>query len=164
MSKAGCRTALLTRLHSSRMRTARLLTVSPMHCTGGGGWSWRGACLGGCLLWGACSGGVCSRGAWSWWVPGLGVPGPGGGWWYPSMHWGRPPLPVNRMTDRCKNITFATSLRTVTRMHTTQYRRKGSPWQRPPPKTDPPWTETQSGQRPPGQRTPPPCEQNPRQV
>ena len=27
---------MLTRLHSSRMRTARLLTVSPsMHCTGG---------------------------------------------------------------------------------------------------------------------------------
>ena len=43
-----------TRLHSSRMHTAQLLTVSPnMHCTGGG------ACSGGCL------------------VPG-GVPGPGG--------------------------------------------------------------------------------------
>ena len=52
-----------TRLHSSRMHTARLLTVSPsLHCTGGGlvrgdvcsrgvpgpG----GVCFGGCLLWG----------------------------------------------------------------------------------------------------------------
>ena len=34
---------------------------------------------------------------------------PGG--WYPSMHWSRPP-PCGQ-TDTCKNITFATSLRTV---------------------------------------------------
>ena len=69
------------------MHTTRLLTVSPsMHCIGGGclllG---RGQLLGGCLL----LGGVC-----------LGVG------WYPSMHGGRPP-PVDRMTDTCKNITFA---------------------------------------------------------
>ena len=30
------------------------------------------------------------------------------GGWYPSMHWGRHP-PVNRMTNRCKNITLATT-------------------------------------------------------
>ena len=42
-----------TRLHSSRMHTARLLTVSPsMHCAGGV------SALGGCLLWGV----VCSWG------------------------------------------------------------------------------------------------------
>ena len=36
---------------------------------------------------------------------------PGG--WYPNMHWGRHPS-VNRMTDRCKDITLATtSLRPV---------------------------------------------------
>ena len=40
------------------------------------------------LLLGVWSRGVCPRGdAWSW-----GVPDPGGVIWYPSMHWGRPPL------------------------------------------------------------------------
>ena len=68
--------------------------------------------LGGCLFWGGCLlqgvpalGGACSRGCL---VQGVSAPR---GWWYPSMHSGRPP--VNRMTDRCKNITFATLLRTV---------------------------------------------------
>ena len=66
-----------TRLHSSRMRTARALTVSPsMLCAGGGlllggGVSEGSVCSGGCLLRGCllqgvsagiCSGGVCSRG------------------------------------------------------------------------------------------------------
>ena len=63
-------------------------------------WSWGWGCLlRGCLLTGgACLwswGGVCSRGV------------------YPSMQWGRRPWdqrqvpsPTNRMTDRCKNITF----------------------------------------------------------
>ena len=37
-----------------------------------------------------------------------GVPAPEVG--YPSMHWGRPPC---GQIDRCKKITFATSLRTV---------------------------------------------------
>ena len=33
---------------------------------------------------------------------------------HPSMHWGRHPPPVDRMTDRCKNITFPQlRLRTV---------------------------------------------------
>ena len=48
-----------TRLHSSRMRTARVLTVSPsMLC---GGYLLRGAvsALGGCLLWGCVCSGVC---------------------------------------------------------------------------------------------------------
>ena len=58
-----------TRLHSSRMRTARSLTVSPsMLCSWGVGGLVRG------LAW-SCGGG---GGAWSW-------------GWYPSMHWGRPP-------------------------------------------------------------------------
>ena len=53
--------------------------------------------------------GVCSRG-------GCLVPGgsaPGGGLWYPCMHWSRPPIWTEWLTDRCKNITLATSLRTV---------------------------------------------------
>ena len=57
--------------------------------------------LGGCLLPGVCSeGGVCFGGCLLW-------------GWYPSMHWGRHPLPPCGQTDACKNITFATSLRTV---------------------------------------------------
>ena len=61
---------------------------------------------GGCLLPGV---GVSALGGSA---PG-GVSVPGGGW-HPSMHWGRPPPPVNRMTNRCKNITLATtSLRPV---------------------------------------------------
>ena len=109
-------------------------------CCGGlllGGLLPRGVCslgvsaLGGCLLPGE---GVSALGGVLW-----GVSAPGGmsalrrcllqgvsalGVWYPSMHWGRHP-PVNRMTDRCKNITLATtSLWPVTRkyycrMHTT---------------------------------------------
>ena len=52
-----------------------------------------------------CQGGLLSRG-----VSLVGGSAHGG---YPSMHWGRP-CPVNRMTDRCKNITLATtSLRPV---------------------------------------------------
>ena len=42
-----------------------------------------------------------------------GVSAPGGGVWYPSIHWGRLPLWTEWLTDRCKIITFATSLRTV---------------------------------------------------
>ena len=62
---------LLTRLHSSRMHTVCLLTVSPsMHCAGG-------VCSGGCLV----QGGI------------------------PACTEVDPPT-MNRMTDRCKNITF----------------------------------------------------------
>ena len=104
-----------TRLHSSRMRTGHALTVSPsMLCSGGGGgcmvlgggaWSWgtHGGCM---VLGGAWSqGGMHCPGvcAWSqgWMIQGvhgprgcmvLGDASFGGGWWYPSMHWGRPPL------------------------------------------------------------------------
>ena len=49
-----------TRLHSSRMRTARALTVSPSMLCGGGGVSAPGGrCLlpGGCLLRGSAPGG-----------------------------------------------------------------------------------------------------------
>ena len=63
------------RLHSSSMHTTRLLTVSPsMHCTGGVPGS-RGS-------------------AWSLGVPALEGRGVGW-WWYPSMHWGRPPCEQN---------------------------------------------------------------------
>ena len=105
-----------TSMHSSRMRTARLLPVSPsMHCGGGcllwgcllwgcllpGGMSAPRGCLlpGGCLLlWG-----VCSRGSASGW----GV--------YPSMQWGRHLLPVDRILDTrfWKYYLAPTSLRAV---------------------------------------------------
>ena len=86
-------------MHSSRMRTARLLPVSPsMHYSG-----W-GVPAGGCTWY---RGGTWSQGCtWSWgvylvrgctWSRG-GVPA-----------WGVPAQvlpPVNRMTNRCKNITL----------------------------------------------------------
>ena len=96
---------LTTRMHSSGMRTARLLPVSPsMHCSGG------------CTCWGCVPGpGGCT--CWGvYLVPG-GVPGPGGVYLPGGCTWsggvylvggctcpGTPP--VNRMTDRCKNITL----------------------------------------------------------
>ena len=87
-----------TRLHSSRMHTARLLTVSPsMHCAGGvsalGGVPGLGdVCSGGCLVQGGSAlGGVSAPG----------VPGPGG---IPGCT--EADTPVNRMTDRCKNSTL----------------------------------------------------------
>ena len=78
---------LKTRLHSSRMRTARALTVSPsMLCAGGvppgGVLLWGGLLLGGCLL----LGGLLQGGV--------------------SQHALRQTPPVNRMTNRCKNITL----------------------------------------------------------
>ena len=69
-----------TRMHSSRMRTVRLLPVSP-----------------------SITGGVCSRGGCL--LRGCLPLVRGGDGVYPSMQWGRPP-PVDRMTDRCKNITL----------------------------------------------------------
>ena len=140
-------TKFITRMHSSRMRTGRSLTVyrsllpwgwgcllpgglcfQGVSAPGGGVCSWGGLCLWGVsasrgcvcsrggLLWGGvcswgvvCSrgcllqGGVCSGGCL---FLGLGVV---------SQHALRQtPPPVNRMTNRCKNITLATtSLRPV---------------------------------------------------
>ena len=68
-----------------------------------------GVCSGGVSAWGCALGGVCSQ----WGVCLLpGVSAPGG-----SVHAGIPHTPpVNRMTNRCKNITLATtSLRPVKR-------------------------------------------------
>ena len=72
-----------TRMHSSRMRTGRSLTVCWSLLPGGGGGSARG---GGCLLpgGGAAFGGVCSGGCL---LPEGGVVCLGGGGrGYPSMH------------------------------------------------------------------------------
>ena len=98
--------------------------------------SWGRCLLWGGLLWGVSApGGVCSGDG----VSALGGSAPGGvcsgdgvsalrgfacswglsalGAWYPSMHWGgaypHPPPHPRGQTHRCKNITFATSLRTV---------------------------------------------------
>ena len=92
----------LTRMHSSRMRTGRSLTV----------------CRGGLSL----SGGPCPGGfpagaspcPWGVSLPG-GSPCPGGVS-LPGVGFSLPetPLPVNRITHSCKNITLATtSLRPV---------------------------------------------------
>ena len=103
-----------------------MLESAPGVCSRGGGGVWSGgvwsegvwseggwvSAPGGCLFGGVCvcsgwggvwSGGcVWSGGVWSW------------GEGHPSMHWGRPPLWTEWMTDRCKNITLATtSLRPV---------------------------------------------------
>ena len=91
-------------MHSSRMRTGRALTVSRGGAAvpawrrrgglpgGGGVPAWRG----GVPAW---RGGACLEGRGC--LPGGGVPG-------------QVPPPVNRMTDRCKNITLAkTSFRPV---------------------------------------------------
>ena len=72
----------------------------------GGVWP-GGACLvpgGGCLAWGVS--GLGGGGVWSW----------GGGMSGPRGVPGQVLPPVNRMTDRCKNITLAkTSFRPVTK-------------------------------------------------
>ena len=126
--------SLITRMHSSRMRTARSLTVYCSLLPGGGGTFWGGV---------SAPGGVPGPGC----VPGLGgsVPGgcvlPGGvGVWpggvsaprghlvqggvsglgglYSSMHWGRHPPPhVDRFLDTrlWKYYLGPTSLRPVTR-------------------------------------------------
>ena len=82
---------------------------------GSGGWCLPGP--GGVSAWsqGVClvRGGVSarSRGVVSAWSR-QGLPGPGG-FWDPSMHWGRHPSPCGQ-TDTCENITLATtSLRPV---------------------------------------------------
>ena len=106
------------------MRTGRSETVCWCLLPGGGvclvrgvsDWS-GGVCL---ILGGAWSRGGGWGSAWSGgWLPGLGgLPGPGGSAWshgggIPACTEADPPA-VNRMTDRCKNITLATtSLRPV---------------------------------------------------
>ena len=100
-----------TRLHSSRMCTARLLPVSlSMHCAWGGG-----VCSGGCLP--LVQGGLLGGGACLWslgcLVRGVPASGPGGvpasGPGGVSQHaMGQTsPLWTEWLTDRCKNITFA---------------------------------------------------------
>ena len=107
-----------------------------------------GRIQGWCLVPGGslCSGGVSlPRGGFS--LPGGGLlarggSGPGGspcrgglvpGWCllrvggYPIMHWGRQPPPCGQ-TDACKNITFATSLRTVNITNTVANRRSMWLW------------------------------------
>ena len=97
----------VSRLHSSRMSTARALTVSPsMLCTGG--------CMVPGDVWSRGVHGPRGEGAWSWGVHGLGVHVPRGvhglgGYMVlegviPACTETDPP--VNRMTNRCKNITL----------------------------------------------------------
>ena len=98
-----------TRMHSSRMRTGRSLTVCWSVLAGGGVWSWGG---------GHCSGGGGSP------CPVGGGSGPRRG---VCLLWGGSPCPetppVNRITHTCKNITLATtSLWPVTRMLSSRMR------------------------------------------
>ena len=104
-------------MHSSRMRTARLLPVSPCMCTARGCTWFRGR---GCT-WSRGMYLVLEGCTWSWWgtwshggggvclVPGStwsgGVPGPGGCTWFGGVPAQVLP-PVNRMTDSCKYITL----------------------------------------------------------
>ena len=97
---------IITRMHSSRMRTvlnsSRLLGVCMLP---GGGACSRGVPAPGGLPapGGACSrGGVCSKGK--------GVPAPGEGGGISACTDSDPPC---GQTHTCKNITFTTSLQTV---------------------------------------------------
>ena len=70
-----------------------------------------GRVLPGCACsWGVCLPGVCFPG-------GVCLPGEGG---LVSQHALRENPPVNRMTDRCENITFSTSLRMLKIKHVYQ--------------------------------------------
>ena len=71
------------------MHSSRMCTVRSSSCLLGGDWS-RGSAQG--VAW--------SRDVYL-----------AGGWGIPELT--EPDTPVNRMTDRCKNITFATLLRMV---------------------------------------------------
>ena len=85
-SKLNLSDTEITRMHSSRMRTGRSLTVSRSLLPGGcllwgcvSAPGWGGLLPGGCLFpkgWCVCSGGMSALG---------GVSAPGGVW-YPSMH------------------------------------------------------------------------------
>ena len=129
-------------MHSSRMRTGRSLTIYRSLllggcllweegeggvCSGGGCLlpggvcSWgvsalEGVCSWGCLLWGVCSQGMSAPGGcllWGCLLQGVCVCSGGGVGGIPACTEADTPS-VNRMTDRCKNITLATtSLRPV---------------------------------------------------
>ena len=98
------------------MRTVRLLTVSQHALMGGipaqgGVPTWGCTCPGGCTCLGVyLPGGVSAQGGVylpKGGVPAQGVPAQGG--WGCTCPWGVPAQvlpPVNRMTDRCKNITL----------------------------------------------------------
>ena len=115
------RQRILTSMHSSKMRTARLLPVSPsMYCAAGKGGHLlrevsapRGCvcCRGVCLLpGGICSWGTaCYRRGWAACSQGVSAQGRclPRGCVYPSMHWGRHPSWTEWLTNRRKNITFA---------------------------------------------------------
>ena len=102
-----------TRLHSSRMHTAHVLTVSPsMLCAEGGvpgpgGKQGVYLVLGGVYL--VCGGGVPGPGGCTW---SGGVPGPVGCIWSEGVYLvrggvpGQELPPVDRITDACKNITL----------------------------------------------------------
>ena len=105
---------LVTRLHSSRMRTAHALTISPSMLCARGCMLLGGALSRGCIVQGVpAPGGMHgSGGCLVWGVPGL------GGRVVVSQHALRQiPPPVNRMTNRCKNITLPqTCLRAVIKL------------------------------------------------
>ena len=102
-TKANAKT---TSMHFSRMRTVRLLPVSPsMHCAGGSVCSGGNVCSGGCLLRGVCllPGGCrasAPRGGVG--VSSQGVSAPGS----VSQH-AMGQTPPRGQTDTCDNITFA---------------------------------------------------------
>ena len=91
-------------MHSGRMRAVCSSSCSGWSAPGGGGdlfqggllqeWSGPGGLLWGVSASGGSARGVCSRGS-----------APGGEVCVPQHALGQIP-PVNRMTDRCKNITF----------------------------------------------------------
>ena len=91
----NCTGACCTRMHSSRMRTGRSLTVCCSLLPGGGGLVQGGSARGGCLVRGgsAPGGGVSAP---------RGVPGPGGGAWcrggIPACTDADTPPPVDRHT------------------------------------------------------------------
>ena len=108
-----------TRMHSSIMRTGPSLTICRSLLPGEGGCLLLGAvCLlprgvsasGGCVCSGG--GGLLLGGGLLWGVSALGGVHSGGGVGIPACTEADTP-PVNRMTDRCKNITLATPLRPV---------------------------------------------------
>ena len=114
--------AMQQELHSSRMHTARLSTVSPSMNTAQGavclvrgvGLDRGGFCLdrgGSALIEGVClARGVCLDGR----------------WWFPSMHWGRTPPPPREQNHRrlWKYNLAPTSLRAVIKVRSSELNSK----------------------------------------